>query len=269
MPAEGAPVAWALHTELDLDTVNLHLAELEPEGLLGLAEQNGVTTVYLSRRSELELPGRWEPVADRDWDAFWKAGIEPVTVGEVTILPPWLDGEVAAVGEIVLVLEPAQAFGTGHHATTTGCLRALQESDLSRRSVLDVGTGTGVLALAAARLGARRVLALDTDPLAVEAAAGNAVLNDCAVEVREGSLDAAGTETFDVVVANLDTNTLTALSAELVACLAPDGVMFLSGVSTERAHEVVDALAAQGMRAVVQAGDEWAMLSACALKLSG
>ncbi|HEY8340176.1 MAG TPA: 50S ribosomal protein L11 methyltransferase, partial [Egibacteraceae bacterium] len=112
-----SPPAWALHTDVDSDTVNLHLARLEALGLLGLAEVDGRTTVYVSRRDDsLPLRGRWEPVPDRDWNAEWRRSIQPVTVGAVTIVPPWL--ATGAAEE--LVIEPAQAFGTGHHETTTG-----------------------------------------------------------------------------------------------------------------------------------------------------
>lgn len=262
MSPDPAPCAWALHTELSIDEVNRRLPALEDAGLLGLAEQAGVTTVYLTKRRPLGLPGRWEAVADRDWNAVWKAGIEPVTAGEVTIVPPWLLDEEAAAGRVVLVIEPGQAFGTGHHATTVGCLLALQERALSGRSVLDVGTGTGVLGLAAARLGARRVLALDTDPVAVSTAERNALRNDCAVEVRAGSLDAGGDERFDVVVANLDTDTLKVLASDLLDRVGPGGHLILSGVSTRRQLEVLEALANEGMHPTVRGDQEWAVIVA-------
>ncbi|MBA2530074.1 MAG: 50S ribosomal protein L11 methyltransferase, partial [Euzebyales bacterium] len=187
----GDVAAWALYTELSLEEVNLHLAALEEADLLGVVEESGRATVYLRRRSDhLPLAGRWEPVPERDYNAAWRESIEPVTVGAVTIVPPWLP--TPADAREVLVIEPAQAFGTGHHETTTGCLAALQELALAGRRVLDVGTGTGVLALAAARLGAAEVVAVDTDPLAVAAAARNADVNGVVVDVRAGSVHAGG-----------------------------------------------------------------------------
>ena len=251
---------WALRTGATLDEVNVHLAALESAGLLGMAEEHGSTTVYFSRRvDDLPLTGDWEPVADRDWNSAWKAGFDPVVVGDVSVIAPWHLREAGTA--ITLVVEPAQAFGTGHHETTTACLAALQDLDLQGRSVFDVGTGTGVLALAAKALGARRVVAVDIDPLAVEAATANAAQNNLAIEVVAGSADAAGGERFDVVVANIDTATVSRLAGALVAALRPGGDFIGSGVSNERSAEAVAALQAAGLAVTAAPGVEWALLT--------
>ncbi len=253
---------WALHTDLTLDEVNLHLAALDEAGVLGIAEQDGAATVYLRHRVELlPVAGHWERIAPRDWNAEWRVGFQPVTVGDITVSAPWHD--IQGTSRITLVIEPAQAFGTGHHETTTACLAALQALDVRGRSVFDVGTGTGVLALAAKALGADVVLAVDVDPLAVEAASANAARHDCDVEVRLGSADAAQGGLFDVVVANIDTATLTRLAPALAAATAPDGSFVGSGISNERADEAVAALRRAGLRDVrAEPGDEWTLLLA-------
>lgn len=257
--APAAPT-WTLTTSASLEDVNVHLQALTQAGLLGMAEQDGTTTLYLSRRSDdLPVAGTWAPLEDQDWNAAWKAGFDPVVVGGVSVLAPWHDPVEPT--PVTLVIEPAQAFGTGHHETTTACLAALQELDLSGQSVFDVGTGTGVLALAARALGAGRVLAVDIDPLAVTAAAENAERNGLAIDVAAGSADAAGTERFDVVIANIDTATVTALAADLVAALKPGGRFIGSGVSNERAAEALDALRAAGMSVAATPGNEWSLLS--------
>ena len=249
--------AWALRTSASLDDVNLHLAALDAAGLLGITEEGGVATVYLTHRSDdLPLAGTWERVADRDWNEAWKADLEPVRVGDVTVIAPW---HAMPDTGITVVIEPAQAFGTGHHETTTGCLAALQTLPLQGRSVFDVGTGTGVLAIAAHRLGASRVVAADTDPLAVEAAVANAAGNAAQLEVFEGSADAVG-DRFDVVVANLDTATLSAVAADLARRMAADGTLIASGVSNERVAEAQSALAAAGIATSATTGREWAVL---------
>ena len=255
-------MTWALHTTTSLDEVNLHLPELEPLGLLGISEEQGHATVYLRDRADaLSLTGRWEAVDERDWNAEWKAGFDPIVVGDITVAAPW--HTVASPTPILLVIEPAQAFGTGHHETTTACLQALQVADLRNRSVFDVGTGTGVLALAAKALGAGRTLAVDTDPLAVEAALTNAADNGYDIDVRAGSADTAGGEQFDVVVANIDTATLTLLARSLAAALAPGGQFIGSGISNERRHEAVAALQAAGLSDVAAApGAQWSLLTA-------
>ena len=252
---------WALHTDLTLDEVNVHLLALQQAGLLGAVEQDGSTTLYLPRRREdLPLAGRWKEIADQDWNQAWKAGIEPVVVSNVAVVAPWLPPPPDPA--VILVIEPAQAFGTGHHETTTSCLAALQDVALQGASVFDVGTGTGVLALAAKALGADRVLASDIDPLAVAAAAENARSNGLNVEVVAGSVDAAGTELFDVVVANLDTTTLSRLAADLVARVAPGGILIVSGVSNERNAQARGALEAAGADVRVSNGAEWSLLTA-------
>lgn len=254
--------AWVLHTELSLDEVNLHLAALEAAGLLGIAEQSGRASVYLPRRrDDLPLEGRWEQLADRDWNEAWRSGIEPVTVGAVRIVPPWLHAaDDAGAPAVTLIIEPAQAFGTGHHETTTGCLAALQQLDLHGQRVLDVGTGTGVLALAAARLGAGEVVAVDTDPIAVATAIGNAERNSVHLDVRQGSIEVAGAGSFDLVVANLDTATLVRLAPAVPARLHEAGVLIAAGVSLERQGEAVTALQGAGLAVTVRPGREWTVL---------
>jgi ribosomal protein L11 methyltransferase len=251
----GEGTTWALRTNGTLEDANVHLAALEAAGLLGISEEDGRATLWFPARAEgLPLGGDWEPVEDRDWNARSRALLTPVTVGTVTVAPPW------AAGQGDLVIDPAQAFGTGHHETTTGCLAALQELALDGRSVLDVGCGSGVLAIAAARLGAGSVTALDIDPLAVKAARANAAANAATVEAVEGSVDAAGDRRFDVVLANLDTTTLARLADRLVARLAPGGTLIASGVGLERQAEAVGAFAAAGLAVLVRAGGEWAVV---------
>ena len=250
---------WALRTGVDMERVNLHLAALEAAGLLGLAEEGGVATAYFPRRVDgLPVDGNWETVPDRDWLAVWKEGLAPVTVGVLTVTPPWVHA-----GPDAIVIDPGQAFGTGHHETTTGCLTTLQELDLAGRSVLDVGTGSGILAIAAARLGAGPVVGVDTDPLAAAAAQANAAVNGVDVDVREGSVDAAVPERFDVVVANLDTDTLSRLAGALADRLAPGGALIASGVSIERQAEAITALDRAGLPPLTRPGREWVILVAC------
>ncbi len=247
-------MTWALRTELDLEQANVHLERLEDAGLLGLVEEDGRVTAYFPDRVDgLPLEGRWESIEERDWNSAWKAGIAPVTVGRITITPSWIEVPGA------LVIEPAQAFGTGHHETTTGCLAALQSIDLTAAHVVDVGTGTGILALAARRLGAPYVLGVDVDELAVMTARANALANGLEIDVRTGSADAVH-GLFDVVVANLDTPTVTVLAPDLARLLAPEGDLIVSGVSIERADEAAHALGSSGLEVTVTPGREWAVL---------
>lgn len=249
---------WVLYLDVPLDEANRHWSALTDAGMVGAAEVDGHAEIYFADRpDDLGLHGRWEHLAGRDWHERWRAGLTPVRAGRWTVTPSWLAGDV--VGE--LVVDPGQAFGTGHHETTTACLEALDATALDGRSVLDVGTGTGVLAIAAALAGAT-VTAVDTDPLAVEAATANAARNGARITVGLGSTDRAAGRTFDVVVANLDSATLVALATDLRAAVAPAGTLIASGVSNERRDEVRAALEQAGLLVTATPGVEWTLLRA-------
>ena len=206
--------------------------------------------------------GRWEEVDDVDWATRWLEDIEPVAAGPFDVVPTWLaDDHPEQAGRVRIVLDPGRAFGSGHHATTTGCLEALAELDLHGASVLDVGTGTGVLAIAAMRRGAARAVAVDVDPDAIEVARANARANGVVLDLALGSVGAV-TGPFDVVVANVLTHTILELADQLVAATAPGGHLVTSGIGAERGPRVADALAAAGCQGVdVRVRGEWCVVS--------
>ncbi|MGI9015985.1 MAG: 50S ribosomal protein L11 methyltransferase, partial [Euzebya sp.] len=116
---------------------------------LGLSEDDGIATAWFALRPDhdLPLPGRWEEVDDHDWSQRWKQGLQPVTVGRITVTLPWLapaGPQTHPDGSITLVIEPGLAFGTGHHETTNGCLAALQRQPPAGCEVTDIGPGPGV-----------------------------------------------------------------------------------------------------------------------------
>ena len=252
-------MTWILHTAAGVDEVNHHLAALTAADMLGTVEVDGGTDVYVPQRvADLPIAGSWEHVADRDWHARWRERLTPVTAGRWVITPSWL----ASGADDELVIDPGQAFGTGHHETTAACLRALDDVTVDGRAVLDLGTGSGVLAIAAARRGAQPVVAVDTDPLAVAAARDNARRNRAPVDVRHGDVEVVTGERFDVVVANLDTATLTRLAPTARSLLADGGILIASGVANAHADTVADALRDAGLPAQVTVGDEWCVLRA-------
>jgi ribosomal protein L11 methyltransferase len=219
-----------------------------PDGV-GIASQRRAV-----RRALASLPGtvrtRW--LREEDWAEAWKAFFPVLRVSRrLVICPAWLSYRVRP-SEAVIRLDPGMAFGTGQHPTTLMCLRALEETVQPGARVLDLGAGSGVLALAAARLGAASVLALDTDPLAVRAARDNVRLNglEAIVRVEEGTLDpstALRTGPFDVIAANISPSAIVELAGAMAAALESGGVLIAGGFSEARAAEVAAALTAAGV----------------------
>lgn len=161
-----------------------------------------------------------------------------------------------------IVMDAGMAFGSGHHETTAGCLAALGDRPVAGTRIADIGTGTGVLAIGAAMLGAAEVIGVDIDPTAVEVARRNAVLNEVDPVLQVGSVDVLQGR-FDGIMANLLTNLLVELAEDLHAALQPGGWLIASGTSTTRAPRVVTALRAAGFVAVeVHPHGEWAVLTA-------
>jgi ribosomal protein L11 methyltransferase len=204
-------------------------------------------------------------VPDQDWMQKWKEGFEAIEVGErLTVAPSWKLPDDRK-GRVRIQIDPGMAFGTGTHETTRLCLEAIERHGRAG-AVLDVGTGTGVLAIAAALLRpGSHVTAIDVDPIAVEVARENVAINNvsASVELVEGQpRDLAG-RTFDMVVANLTAEVIIAVMGDLARCLAPGGVMILSGILTVLSEDVERSLEGAGLSVVDrrEAG-EWAAIVA-------
>jgi ribosomal protein L11 methyltransferase len=212
------------------------------------------------------------PVHEDDWAAAWKQHFPVLRVGRRLVIRPTWRRHRSLPGDVVLALDPGMAFGTGLHPTTRLCLAGIErwadEGLVEGARALDVGCGSGILAIAAARLGARSVLALDTDPIAVEATAANARRNRLArrVQARRGSVP-AGAATVDLVTANLIASLLITLADELAQSMRPGGRLLASGIFVDREAEVREAFAAGGLEVLhVSAEGDWVALD---LVLSG
>jgi len=213
---------------------------------------------YLKRLRDYELSPlglEVRQVAAEDWAEAWKAHFKPLKVTDrLVIRPPW-EEYAAQPGEIVITIYPGMAFGTGRHASTLLCLRALEQvweahppGSVSPWQVLDVGTGTGILALAAARFGAT-VLGIDLDPEAVAAALENVRLNDLVdrVLVEETPL-ASLRQQFGLIMANITAPDLLQLADALTARLLHDGVLIISGFLAEDAPRLTACYQGLGLR---------------------
>jgi len=207
-------------------------------------------------------PLRVQVVDDTDWTDAWKKHYVAQRIGRVLITPSWAVEEPGE-GEVSLILDPGMAFGTGLHPTTRGWLELLQGVGPMPGRVLDVGCGSGILGLAALRLGAAYAVGMDTDELAVDATRANAERNGLgdALDVQHGSLPAVPEERYWLVLANLVATVLIDLAPRLAGHLVRGGALIVGGIIEPRAAEVIAAMLAAGLSVAERRDDgEWVSL---------
>ena len=189
-------------------------------------------------------------IEDQDWNATWAESLQPIVLGKrVRIRQSWHEADAGFRG-IELVIDPKRAFGTGYHATTQMIVEWLEDNIRGGERVLDVGTGSGILAMTAVRMGAASALGIDNDPVAVECAREYALLNGFGreLELRVASFDELDAGKFGVIVANLDIRTLPGLCESLRRLAAEDAIGCLSGLQEQDFDEVAEALSRNGFK---------------------
>ena len=233
----GNTAVATVKTYLPLDEDGLETRQLIEEALW-----------HLSQIYPLPAP-EFRELAEDDWANAWKKHYHVLRIGQrIVIKPPWQEHE-RQPDEVVIELDPGMAFGTGLHPTTRMCLRALEEHLKPGAKVLDLGTGSGILSIAAAKLGAGSVLALDNDPLAVKAARANVQSSGVQniVTVQPGSLDKA-TEKFELVLVNILARVIIELVGQgLVDRVRPTGLLVAAGIIAEQEAKVATALREHGL----------------------
>ena len=193
-------------------------------------------------------------VPDEEWAERSQASLTAIRAGAIVVSPPWIPpASDADAATIHLVIQPSMGFGTGHHASTRLCLHLLQRRRLQNALVLDIGTGSGVLALAAWRLGAPRVIGIDADPDALASAAENVALNHATQHVELQLVDLAHAsgyflQRFDAITANLTGAMLMRYAPDLARLVARRGCLIVSGFQTHEAAAVEGAFAEAGLR---------------------
>lgn len=227
---------------------------------------------YLGRIRELPTP-QFSPVQQIDWSEAWKQHYRPIPIGQnLMIVPAWLEPDTG--GRIPIRIDPGMAFGTGTHPTTQLCLEMIaaryRQAD-PPASVIDLGCGSGILSVAAIKLGARRALGVDIDPDAIRSARKNATANQVneQLELGSGSLRELQQGEFSLKVAPLVLANILApilirlLDEGLAQTLTPDGLLVLSGILAEQADEIRAALDRHGLRVVEQRQiEDWVAISA-------
>ena len=199
-------------------------------------------------------------VEDQDWERAWMDDFKPMRFGKrLWIVPSW--HQPPDPEAVNLLLDPGLAFGTGTHPTTALCLEWLDASDLAGKQVVDYGCGSGILAIAAARLGANRVLATDIDPQALQATRDNAERNDVATHIEVCLPDRLPACQADIVLANILAGPLEALAPRLAGLVRPGGSAVLSGLLAEQAEPLRQIYARHFFMQPANVLDGWARLS--------
>ena len=255
-----------------LDEIELALAALDGTGVTAVEDLDNGIRVFFSTPAARDaavaavsglpdLTSSASDVADEDWAARSQTALGPVTVGRVTVAPPWtVTPELRSQSTCLVVIQPSMGFGTAHHASTRLCLSWLQQLPLAGARVLDVGTGSGVLAITAARLGAETSIGIDVDPDALTNARENIALNDLpGVELHELDLTAAAPaldRRFDVILANLTGGLLSRDAAAFQLLAAPGARLIISGFQTHETAQVVGAFQDAGWAPVGETEEE-------------
>jgi len=236
MPEDVLVKGWFAQNELTHDVlVNLQ-AQLDAlRAETGAADFGALT---LERNS----------VADEDWSENWKKYYKPFRIGSHLVVKPTWEGYAAQPGDVVVELDPGMAFGTGTHETTNMCMELLEKYVKPGDRVMDVGTGSGILAIAAAKLGSQSILAVDIDPGAVKVARENVAHNrvEHAVRVVEGDLVKSEAMPCELAVANIVADAICMLCGPLTRHLLAGGLLICSGIIREREADVQKAVAEAG-----------------------
>ncbi|MFZ5965578.1 MAG: 50S ribosomal protein L11 methyltransferase [Bacillota bacterium] len=202
-------------------------------------------------------------VYEEDWANAWKKYYKPKKVGERIVIKPTWEEYLPQENEIIIEMDPGMAFGTGTHETTMMCVQNLEKYVKEDSVIFDIGCGSGILSVTAAKLGAKRVIGVDLDEVAVKVSKNNAAENhvDDVVEILHGNLMDTISEKADVIVANIIADVIIGLSSEIGGFMKADGVFIASGIILEKVDEVVEALDENGLFVQhVEKMGEWAAI---------
>lgn len=185
-----------------------------------------------------------ESIEDTDWSKEWKKYYKPFKIGNNIVIKPSWEDYIPQDDEVIIEIDPGMAFGTGTHETTSLCVEAIQELDLENKIVADIGCGSGILSITAAKLGAKSVTAIDIDPLSVDATNTNSKLNNTedTISVFEGDLLDNASSKFDIIFANILPDVIVKLIPDVVKFIEDNGRFLTSGIIKEKKEYVIENL---------------------------
>lgn len=247
-----------------IETLETQIDTLWASGCEGVWQDDDEVVAYFAERLDLPLDGRWESVRDDAYVERYYADLKPVYLDKLVVAPTHTEVLLKA-GQKPLWLDPGMAFGTGHHETTKLALQALESIDLFGKDVLDVGAGSGILAIAADLLGAAKAHGFDNDPETLAVAEENRVLNRSRATFAIGTVQDEASASADVVAANLFAELHVQLISEYGRVLRPNGWLFVTGIMNEKLERVLAALTPQfKVDRIIQEG-EWSLVGATPL----
>lgn len=239
-------MSWSLLVAVGEEDRDIVAAELWDRGATGILEEDGRLRAFFEVRDEAVeagFPGEWREEADRDWAAEWSTAWRPIELGDrLFLVPDWL-ADPTPPGRVRIETHPGRAYGTGTSEATQLALLGLERHLRPGDRVLDVGTGTGILSVAAVKLGSARVYACDIDPDAVEVADANIHRDEITVHLFAGSVRSVRTGFVDLAVANINATTIALAAEELARILKPGGRLVASGFLESDVPRVREALA--------------------------
>ncbi len=272
-----------VHLDVPDEDVELVSAELWGEGAQGIEERDATTidhgagaaattTLVVSvpddatasrlAESYARYAGRVAHVIGDDWRDAWKSYFKPTRIGQRIVLRPSWEEVVRADHEVVLTIDPGQAFGSGIHETTRLVLLEVDARAKEGDTILDVGCGSGILAVAGLLLGAKDAICLDIDPLAVDVANENAARNGVQEQLRASNQDVREIPgQFSLVLANIQAWVLKEMATALMERVAPGGTLVLSGVLVGQEHDVAESFRPMGLEPQLRYENEWVSLT--------
>ncbi len=260
-------------TEGDADVLTAFLLDADFEGVEEVSPQELNAYVLRSNYSDellaqlkerlyFDIDYSYEDLPDKNWNEVWESNFSPVIIDDFCIVKADFHQDLPSA-EHVITINPKLAFGTGHHMTTYMMIQAMRKIDFQDKHIIDLGTGTAILAILAEKLGASTVLATDNDEKAIENSIENIEANDCHKIIIKDHLHPIASKSGDVVFANINMNVLKEYQPMIEAIVKPGGLVLLSGILYDQALEMIELYTASAQLRLLahDQGDEWNILT--------